>query len=247
MLERKLMAVLLALIAIFAIAGLVSMGTICSSVPAQNRPSNETTSSANNPTQSNEESVSLVQIWERTERDPVAFFTFFLAIFSAALVLVAVLQIWLLFRAEGVATNAANAAKQSAVIAERALVAGQRAFVHLEDITFEVVDNWVSDSDSGPGISVYNVPRNIGKMIRTKFSFTNSGNTPTKLLKIMLHCQLVGLIGPTEWSSWNVSLRLAHAPAWPAEPFDGVQPATRRARARTPRVLVVCIRVMRGA
>ena len=27
------------------------------------------------------------------------------------------------------------------------------------------------------------------------------------------------VIGPTEWSSWNVSLRLAWAPAWPADPL----------------------------
>ena len=39
---------------------------------------------------------------------------------------------------------------------------------------------------------------------------------------------------------------LAWAPAWPAEPVDVAQPATRRARARRPPVLVVCNRVMRG-
>src|SRR5262245_47477831 len=30
------------------------------------------------------------------------------------------------------------------------------------------------------------------------------------------------------WSGWNVSLRLAVAPAWPATPVDVAQPATRR-------------------
>src|SRR2546421_8253997 len=34
---------------------------------------------------------------------------------------------------------------------------------------------------------------------------------------------------PAEWSRWNVSLRLAVAPAWPAEPVGVAQPATRRA------------------
>jgi hypothetical protein len=40
---------------------------------------------------------------------------------------------------------------------------------------------------------------------------------------------------PTEWSRWNVSLELAVAPAgaWPAEPVDVAQPATRRMQART--------------
>src|SRR5262249_6740400 len=50
-----------------------------------------------------------------------------------------------------------------------------------------------------------------------------------------------------EWSRWNVSLRLAVAPAWPAEPVGGARPATRRMRARTPLVLVACIRLRRGA
>jgi hypothetical protein len=52
---------------------------------------------------------------------------------------------------------------------------------------------------------------------------------------------------PAEWSSWNVSLRLAVAPARPAEPVGVAQPATRRMQARTPLVLVACIRLRRGA
>jgi len=52
---------------------------------------------------------------------------------------------------------------------------------------------------------------------------------------------------PAEWSRWNVSLGLAVAPAWPAEPIGVAQPATRRMRARTPRVLVACIRLRREA
>src|SRR5207302_10883690 len=46
-----------------------------------------------------------------------------------------------------------------------------------------------------------------------------------------------------EWSRWNVSLRLAVAPAWPAEPVGVAQPATRRTQAQTPLVLVACIRL----
>src|SRR5256886_10652087 len=48
---------------------------------------------------------------------------------------------------------------------------------------------------------------------------------------------------PAEWSRWNVSLRLAVAPAWPAEPVGVAQPATRRTQARTPLLLVACIRL----
>src|SRR5262245_53173057 len=47
------------------------------------------------------------------------------------------------------------------------------------------------------------------------------------------------VISPAEWSRWNVSLTLAVAPAWPAEPVGVAQPATLRMRARTP--LQACI------
>jgi hypothetical protein len=52
---------------------------------------------------------------------------------------------------------------------------------------------------------------------------------------------------PAEWSRWNVSLRLAVAPAWPAELVGVAQPATRRMQARTPLVLVAYIRSRRGS
>ena len=52
---------------------------------------------------------------------------------------------------------------------------------------------------------------------------------------------------PAEWSRWNVSLRLAVALAWPAEPVGVAQPATRRIRVRIPLVPVACIRLRRGA
>jgi hypothetical protein len=52
---------------------------------------------------------------------------------------------------------------------------------------------------------------------------------------------------PAERSRWNVSLRLAVAPAWPAEPVGVAQPATRRMQAQTPLVLVACIRLRREA
>src|SRR2546427_4361093 len=55
------------------------------------------------------------------------------------------------------------------------------------------------------------------------------------------------MIRPAEWSRWNVSLRLAVAPAWPAEPVGVAQPATRRRRAGTPLVLVACSRARHAA
>jgi hypothetical protein len=62
-----------------------------------------------------------------------------------------------------------------ASIANHALDAGQRAFVHLESIEQRIADNWVSGSDCNSTVCVYNVPKNEGKMIRSKFSFTNAG------------------------------------------------------------------------
>ena len=54
-------------------------------------------------------------------------------------------------------------------------------------------------------------------------------------------------LAPTEWSRWNVSLRLVAALAWPAEPVGVAQPATRRRQGRIPPVLAACIRAMRAA
>src|SRR5262245_53698322 len=43
------------------------------------------------------------------------------------------------------------------------------------------------------------------------------------------------VISPAEWSRWNVSLTLAVAPAWPAEPVSVAQPATRRMQVKSNR------------
>jgi hypothetical protein len=80
-----------------------------------------------------------------------------------------------------------------AFIANHALLAGQRAFVHLESIVQRVDDNWVSNSECNSAVCIYNVPRNEGKMIRSKFSFTNAGNTPTKNAQIFITCKLAGV------------------------------------------------------
>jgi hypothetical protein len=51
------------------------------------------------------------------------------------------------------------------------------------------------------------------------------------------------MISPAEWPRWNVSLRLAVAAAWPAEPVGVAQWATPRMRARTA-LVVACIRLL---
>ncbi len=106
-----------------------------------------------------------------------------------------------------VSVFAAIYAYQQAKIAQQALVIGQRAFVHLENIDHSIVDNWVSELETNGKLMVFNAPRNIGKMIRSKFLFTNAGNTPTKSLQIMIHCDLVGpsrqIDDPFDLLKWN--------------------------------------------
>ena len=75
----------------------------------------------------------------------------------------------------------------------KTLLIGQRAFVHLEKISFGVVDKWSSESECNGQLCVYNLPRKVGRVVRTEFYFTNGGNTPTKALKIRIQCQPLGL------------------------------------------------------
>jgi hypothetical protein len=73
-------------------------------------------------------------------------------------------------------------------IASKAFVSGQRAFVHLEGIDESIADNWEIETQ---GYGVWNAPKNLGKMIHSKFRLTNAGSTPTKNLQAVLHCELV--------------------------------------------------------
>jgi hypothetical protein len=83
--------------------------------------------------------ISWTDLWRRTVNDPVSFFTLMLAIFSAGLLAVAGLQIWLLVRAENVsritanaAKDAANAATESNKISRAAMIADQRPWISLD-------------------------------------------------------------------------------------------------------------------
>jgi hypothetical protein len=56
----------------------------------------------------------------------------------------------------------------------KTLLNGQRAFVHLEKISFGVVEKWTSDNECNDELCVFNPPRKVGRVVRTEFSFTNS-------------------------------------------------------------------------
>jgi hypothetical protein len=94
---------------------------------------------------------------------------------------------------------------------KRTLLISERAFVHLDDVAITAADNWVSDSECDKaGHCVFNVPRNMGKMIHSEFLFTNSGNTPARHAKIMIECREVGFAekrpaDPFDWLKWDDS------------------------------------------
>jgi hypothetical protein len=94
-------------------------------------------------------------------------------------------------------------------ISEKALLIGQRAFVHLEGIDHSIADNWDIHIESNGALTLFNAPRNLGKMVRTTFRMTNAGNTPTRNIQVMLHCQLVAhqqvgsLNDPFTLLKWN--------------------------------------------
>jgi hypothetical protein len=85
----------------------------------------------------------------------------------------------------------------------RTLLIGQRAFVHLEEINFQVVDKWSENEEC----CIFILPRKEGRVIKTEFKLTNNGNTPTKNLKIRIQCQPMGLgtkiSDPFELFKWN--------------------------------------------
>jgi hypothetical protein len=94
-------------------------------------------------------------------------------------------------------------AYKQADIAGKALVIGQRAFVHLEKIEFGLTDKWSAPSECNGKICVFNIPLKVGQVERTTFYFTNAGNTPTRALKINIQCP-----------------PLSAADRHPADPFD---------------------------
>jgi hypothetical protein len=81
------------------------------------------------------------ELVRRTLSDPVAFFTAVLSFFSLGLLTVAILQIWLLLRAEDVSRTAAGAAKESAATSQQALVTVQRAFVFIDSFEYHLINN----------------------------------------------------------------------------------------------------------
>ncbi len=75
--------------------------------------------------------------WQRPTEDPVAFFTLWIAAFTALLVLVSAFQIGFLIRADDTAATSAQAAKKAADAASnsvRAFIDGERGRMFIREI-----------------------------------------------------------------------------------------------------------------
>jgi hypothetical protein len=121
--------------------------------------------------------------WEKATTDPVAAFTLFLVIFTAILSAVGVIQLKMLTRAETVSEKTAQAAKDSAdaankaaVVAEKTLIAGQRAWIRIDEIGV------------GGGALVFD---QNGASVSISFRVTNIGNIPAT--NITVHAWMVAL------------------------------------------------------
>ncbi|WP_316228889.1 hypothetical protein [Bradyrhizobium sp. SZCCHNR1070] len=120
-------------------------------------------------------------LWERTTSDPVAFFTFWLVVFTGGLTVSTVL-LWLagerqielsresaasqavdMQQSISVARASANAAKHSAIIAERALTVVERAFLSIGDTSVVTIRQFAAIVD-----------------YRISFNIVNSGRTPAR-------------------------------------------------------------------
>ncbi len=106
----------------------------------------------------------------------IASYTFWLMIFTGALAIVAIIQIYFLNNSDKTAIKMAQAAKDSADIANRALIASQRAWIRIDQIGF-----------GGGGLAI----DNQGASVSVSFKITNTGNSPA--INVTPHAWLVVL------------------------------------------------------
>ena len=94
-----------------------------------------TTDKTNKIADNNQEpEISWQMLAHRTITDPVAFFTAVLALLTGTLAVVSIAQGYLLYRAEGISRDSANAAKQAAEIGRQTLIASQRAWIRIDSV-----------------------------------------------------------------------------------------------------------------
>jgi hypothetical protein len=120
---------------------------------------------------------------KESPEEAIARYNLWLMIFTGVLAFVALIQIAFLLNADRTSTVAANAANKSAEIAERALIAGQRAFI---SAYFE---------------SVANKNLETGQIIAWSFNplWQNAGDTPTREMQNHISIKVFDGSVPNDW------------------------------------------------
>jgi hypothetical protein len=106
--------------------------------------------------------------------DALAIFTFFLVIATIALGVIAYVQIQFLGRAEQIAADSAQSAKQSAEIAEKALLVSERPWVSVE---IAIASDLTYNQDGEARIEIAFILKNTGKSPATNV-FVDAEFTP---------------------------------------------------------------------
>lgn len=142
----------------------------------------------------------LKEFWDWTTHDPVSFYTFTLAVFTGVLGCVSIIQIRFLTRADGTARIAADAAKKSADVAERALVAGRRAWLSIYDLR---VVHPTRITEEGANIALGFTVKNLGETPATSVwvdaasAFIKSYLAASETFRIKMRAHVVaGIPGP---------------------------------------------------
>jgi hypothetical protein len=119
------------------------------------------TATANAEQEHHETGKSLWQRWSDwwNSNEQIPYFTGWLAIFSGLLVAVSIVQIWLLIRAEGPATQAAQAAARSANVASAALVASNRPWIKISVASVGPI----TYNENGANFEITYALKNVGK------------------------------------------------------------------------------------
>jgi len=115
-------------------------------------------------------------------KDAAGLFTFWLAVFAGAQALLFLWQLWLIREslndakiAAEAASEGAKAARESADTAKLAMVSESRAYVYYNGC------RWISHRDIGNGHIFW----------RIRPCWINSGNTPTRQMRVYVHYELL--------------------------------------------------------
>jgi hypothetical protein len=130
--------------------------------------------------QRSEERPPIIQAESATNKK-IANYTFALAVFTALLVLVAIFQIAYLIQADKIAKQSADAAQRSASVAQNALIATNRPWIKVVDIT---ADAGMYVTKGGAGLNLW-------------FHLKNIGHSPAKNVRLHVDGRVQGGHGET--------------------------------------------------